>query len=122
MVIPVLVTNAAGATYYFGPERVASCYGRFGNAARRVLDCIGNGEAEMLSFSKKSLKAGEIFRGGDDENIADIRLHENGERIVDQGFVVDREELFRCGLRHGIETAAFASCKDDPLHVLSSKV
>jgi len=95
---------------------------RFGNAARSVLDCIGNGEAEMLSFSKKSLKAGEIFRGGDDENIADIRLHENGERIVDQGFVVDREELFRCGLRHGIETAAFASCKDDPLHVLSSKV
>ena len=50
-------------------------------------------KSQFRSITQKLLKAGEIVRGGNDENFPDAGKHQDGKRIVDHGFVVDRNQL-----------------------------
>lgn len=54
-----------------------------------------------------------ILRGGDDEDVADTRQHQGAQRVVDHGFVVDRQQLL--GERPGgrLEPGAGAAGQND---------
>ena len=49
--------------------------------------------------------------GGDDQYIPDASQHEDGEGIVDHGFVVNGLELFADHARDGIEAGASPTCE-----------
>ena|SRR3990172_1425537 len=69
LIIPVLVTNAAGATYYFGPESVASCFG--GRCpAKFVLFVTGNPTTTTTAGLESTGTPNQITIKGVYENVA----------------------------------------------------
>lgn len=77
-----------------------------GKSIRAWLDFVAEVNAELFAGSKRTFKAGLIFRRGDDEDILDARQHEYGERVVDHGFVVHRQELFGGAECYGVQAGA----------------
>src|SRR5690554_1224752 len=81
-----------------------------GEAVRTWLDFVAEVDAELFAGAERALEAGLIFRGGDDEDIPDARQHEYRERIVDHGFVVNRQELFGGAECYGVQAGAGSAC------------
>jgi hypothetical protein len=55
------------------------------------------------------------MRRGDDQDFIDPCQHQNGQRIIDHGLVVDRQQLLADGAGHRIEPGAQTSGQDDAL-------
>lgn len=70
--------------------------------------------AEGFAVAEELLEAGEIFRVGDDEDVADIGEHEDREGIVDHRFVVDGQKLFAHHAGEWIESRSCATRQEDP--------
>src|SRR5690554_6436891 len=87
-----------------------------GEAVRAWLDFVAEVNAELLASAECALESGLIFRGGDDEDVPDTRQHEYGERVIDHGFVVHRQELFGGTECYGIQAGAGAACEDYSFH------
>ena len=93
---------------------------RLGKAVRRRLHLVGQMDAELAAITQKTLEIGEVGRRGDDENVANARHHERGERIVDHRLVVDRQQLLARDQRERIQARAAAACQYDALHMMRS--
>lgn len=66
---------------------------RLGQAVRRGLLGVGQVHAVARAVPEQALEVGQVGRRGDDQDVPDARQHESGQRVVDHGLVVDRQQL-----------------------------
>ena len=74
---------------------------------------VADGDADTAAVAEQALEAADVLRCGDEQDVADAREHEGGERVVDHGLVVDGQELLAHGARDGIEASAGAAGQND---------
>ena len=74
---------------------------------------VANGNPEPAAIAEQALEATDVLRSRDEEDVADAREHEGGERVVDHGLVVDGQELLAHRPRDGIEASARATGEND---------
>jgi len=91
-----------------------SAYGKgMGQSIRAGLDSILKVQAPFTSITQKLLKPRCILRSRDNQNVAHARQHERAQGIVNHRLVVNRQQLFRDRLCHGVEPGAGPACKND---------
>ncbi len=88
-----------------------------GQTVRRGLHGIGHVHAERRAILEQLLEVGQIGRGGDEQDVANARQHENGQRVVHHGLIVHGQQLFRCDLRQRVQARAGAACQNNAFHV-----
>jgi xanthine dehydrogenase molybdopterin-binding subunit B len=66
--------------------------------------------------AEEALERALVLGRGDDEDRADPREHERGERIVDHRLVVDRDELLAHREGQRVQAGAGAAGENDPLY------
>ena len=79
---------------------------------------LGVGERYAPGACRRPAAAGRAAGrgGGDDQDLADARQHQHGERVVDHRLVVDRQQLLADDQRDRIQPRAGAAGQDDALH------
>lgn len=85
-------------------------------AVRRGLLGVGQVHAVARAVPEQALEVGEVRRRGDDQDVPDARQHEGGQRVVDHGLVVDRQQLLGGHERERIQAGSGPACEDDALH------
>ena len=86
------------------------------NAAGDFLHLIGDIDAPAGTVAQQTVE-GAFFSGrDDDEDIPNTGLHEHGKRIINHGFVIDRQQWFAGRAGHGVESGAFPGCENDAFH------
>lgn len=98
-----------------GDELLADGEG-LGQAVRRGLLGVGQVHAVARAVPEQALEVGEVGRRGDDQDVPDARQHEGGQRVVDHGLVVDRQQLLGGHERERVQAGAGPACEDDALH------
>ena len=91
-------------------------------AVRAGLLGVGQVHAVARAVPEKALEVGEVRRRGDDQDVTDARQHEGGQRVVDHGLVVDRQQLLGGHERERVQARAGPACEDDAFHSITSKV
>ncbi len=66
---------------------------RLRQAVRRGLLGVGQVHAVARAVPEQALEVGQVRRRGDDQDVPDASQHEGGQRVVDHGLVVDRQQL-----------------------------
>ena len=66
---------------------------RLGQAVGARLLGVGEVHAVARAVPEQALEVGQVGRRGDDQDVPDARQHEGGQRVVDHGLVVDRQQL-----------------------------
>ena len=89
---------------------------RLGQAVGRGLLGVGQVHAVARAVPEQALEVGEVRRRGDDQDVPDARQHEGGQRVVDHGLVVDRQQLLGGHERERVQARAGPAGKDDALH------
>jgi hypothetical protein len=87
-----------------------------GQAVGAGLLGVGELDAEAAAVAQEPLEVGQVRRGRDDQDLADARHHEDGERVVDHGLVVDREQLLGRDLGQRVEPGAGSAGENDAFH------
>ena len=87
-----------------------------GNAAGLGLGSVFHLQPQLAAVAEKALKAGKVTGGGDNQNPADSRQHEDAERVVDHGFVVDGQQLFADGLSQRKQACPVPSGQNNAFH------
>ena len=79
---------------------------------------LGVGEVHSVARAvpEQALEVGQVRRGGDDQDVPDSRQHEGGQRVVDHGLVVDRQQLLTGDERERVQTRAGPAGEDDAFH------
>lgn len=85
-------------------------------AVRRGLLRVGEVHAVARAVPEQALEVGQVGRGGDDQNVPDARQHEGGQRVVDHGLVVDRQQLLGGHERERVQARAGPAGEDDAFH------
>ncbi len=85
-------------------------------AVRRGLLGVGEVHAVARAVPEQALEVGEVGRRGDDQDVPDARQHEGGQRVVDHGLVVDRQQLLGGHERERVQARAGPAGEDDALH------
>ena len=85
-------------------------------AVRRGLLGVGQVHAVARAVPEQALEVGQVGRGGDDQDIPDARQHEGGQRVVDHGLVVDRQQLLGGHERERVQARAGPAGEDDAFH------
>ena len=98
-----------------GDEVLADREG-LGQAVRRGLLGVGKVHAVARAVPEQALEVGQVGRRGDDQDVADARQHEGGERVVDHGLVVDRQQLLGGHERERVQAGAGPAGEDDAFH------
>ena len=80
--------------------------------------CIGQVHAVARAVPEQALEVGQVGRGGDDQDVTDARQHEGGQRVVDHGLVVDRQQLLGGHERERVQARAGPAGEDDAFHVV----
>ena len=94
---------------------------RVGDAALAFLvGVVDVRQAELFAIRQQAQKIAGILAAGDDQNIADARIHQRLDRVVDHRLVVDRQQMFVGDLGQREQPAACSSGQDDTFHKLSS--
>lgn len=75
-----------------GDELLADGEGLRQAVGARLLG-VGEVHAVARAVPEQALEVGQVGRRGDDQDVADARQHEGGQRVVDHGLVVDRQQL-----------------------------
>ena len=85
---------------------------------------LGEGQVHAVARAvpEQALEVGEVRRRGDDQDVPDARQHEGGQRVVDHGLVVDRQQLLGGHERERVQAGAGPAGEDDALHSITSKV
>ena len=89
---------------------------RLRQAVRRGLLGVGEVHAVARAVPEQALEVGEVRRRGDDQDVADARKHEGGQRVVDHGLVVDRQQLLGGHERERVQAGSGPAGEDDALH------
>lgn len=98
---------------------------RLGQAVRAGLLGVGKVDAVARAVPEQALEIGEVRRRGDDQDVPDARQHEGGQRVVDHGLVVDRQQLLGGHERERVQARAGPAGEDDAFHIfrpLQSKI
>ena len=98
-----------------GDELLADGEGLREAVGARLL-CVGEVHAVARAVPEQALEVGEVRRGGDDQDVADARQHEGGQRVVDHGLVVDRQQLLGGHERERVQARAGTAGEDDAFH------
>ena len=77
---------------------------------------VGEVHAVARAVPEQALEVGEVRRGGDDQDVPDARQHEGGQRVVDHGLVVDRQQLLGGHERERVQAGAGTAGEDDAFH------
>lgn len=85
-------------------------------AVRRGLLCVGQVHAVARAVPEQALEVGQVGRRGDDQDVPDARQHEGGQRVVDHGLVVDRQQLLGGHERERVQAGAGPAGEDDAFH------
>ena len=99
-----------------GDELLADGEG-LGEAVRRGLLGVGQVHAVARAVPEQALEVGEVRRRGDDQDVPDARQHEGGQRVVDHGLVVDRQQLLGGHERERVQAGAGPAGEDDAFHI-----
>lgn len=98
---------------------------RLRQAVRAGLLRVGEVHAVARAVPEQALEVGEVGRRGDDQDVADARQHEGGQRVVDHGLVVDRQQLLGGHERERVQARTGPAGEDDAFHIfrpLQSKI
>ena len=98
-----------------GDELLADGEGLRQAVGARLLG-VGEAHAVARAVPEQALEVGEVGRRGDDQDVADARQHEGGQRVVDHGLVVDRQQLLGGHERERVQARAGPAGEDDALH------
>ena len=98
-----------------GDELLADGEG-LGQAVRARLLGVGQVDAVARAVPEQALEVGQVGRGGDDQDVPDARQHEGGQRVVDHGLVVDRQQLLGGHERERVQARAGPAGEDDAFH------
>ena len=98
-----------------GDELLADGEG-LGQAVRARLLGVGQVDAVARAVPEQALEVGQVGRGGDDQDVPDTRKHEGGQRVVDHGLVVDRQQLLGGHERERVQAGAGPAGEDDAFH------
>ncbi len=85
-------------------------------AVRARLLGVGEVHAVARAVPEQALEVGQVGRRGDDQDVPDARQHEGGQRVVDHGLVVDRQQLLGGHERERVKTRAGSTGENDALH------
>lgn len=85
-------------------------------AVRRGLLSVGQVHAVARAVPEQALEVGQVGRRGDDQDVPDARQHEGGQRVVDHGLVVDRQQLLGGHERERVQARAGPAGEDDAFH------
>lgn len=85
-------------------------------AVRARLLCVGEVHAVARAVPEQALEVGQVGRRGDDQDVTDARQHEGGQRVVDHGLVVDRQQLLGGHERERVQARAGPAGEDDAFH------
>ena len=77
---------------------------------------VGEVDAVARAVPEQALEVGEVRRRGDDQDVPDARQHEGGQRVVDHGLVVDRQQLLGGHERERVQARAGPAGEDDAFH------
>ena len=77
---------------------------------------VGQVHAVARAVPEQALEVGQVGRGGDDQDVPDARQHEGGQRVVDHGLVVDRQQLLGGHERERVQARAGPAGEDDAFH------
>lgn len=91
-------------------------------AVRRGLLGVGEVHAVARAVPEQTLEVGQVGRRGDDQDVPDARQHEGGQRVVDHGLVVDRQQLLGGHERERVQARAGTAGEDDAFHKKSSRL
>ena len=89
---------------------------RLGQAVGARLLGVGEVHAVARAVPEQALEVGQVGRGGDDQDVPDARQHEGGQRVVDHGLVVDRQQLLGGHERERVQARAGPAGEDDAFH------
>ena len=81
---------------------------------------VGEVHAVARAVPEQALEVGEVRRRGDDKDVPDARQHEGGQRVVDHGLVVDRQQLLGGHECERVQAGAGPAGEDDAFHELAS--
>ena len=87
-------------------------------AVRRGLLGVGEVHAVARAVPEQALEVGQVGRRGDDQDVPDARQHEGGQRVVDHGLVVDRQQLLGGHERERVQAGAGPAGEDDAFHII----
>ena len=87
-------------------------------AVRRGLLGVGEVHAEARAVSEQTLEVGQVRRRADDQDVAYAREHEGGQRVVDHGLVVHRQQLLTGDERERVQARAGSAGEDDAFHII----
>ena len=90
---------------------------RLGQAVGARLLGIGEVHAVARAVPEQALEVGQVGRRGDDQDVPDARQHEGGQRVVDHGLVVDRQQLLGGHERERVQARAGPAGEDDAFHM-----
>ena len=77
---------------------------------------VGEVDAVARAVPEQALEVGQVRRRGDDQDVTDARQHEGGQRVVDHGLVVDRQQLLGGHERERVQAGAGPASEDDAFH------
>ena len=86
----------------------------FGDAVRRGLHSIADADAPLAAVTEKRFEARHFRLGRNDQNIANPRQHQRGQRIVDHRLIEDRQQLLSADDGQRPQPRAGAAGQDDP--------
>lgn len=102
-----------------GDEVLADGEGLRQAVGARLL-CVGQVHAVARAVPEQALEVGEVGRRGDDQDVPDARQHEGGQRVVDHGLVVDRQQLLGGHERERVQARAGPAGENDAFHINTS--
>lgn len=100
-----------------GDELLADGEGLRQAVGARLLG-VGEVQAVARAVPEQALEVGQVGRGGDDQDVPDARQHEGGQRVVDHGLVVDRQQLLGGHERERVQARAGPAGEDDAFHII----
>ena len=105
-------------------DELAADEERLSKSIRSRLLGVVQGQANVCAVPQQRLETGQIVGRGDDEDVADTRQHQRGQRVVDHRLVVDRHQLLTGAQRERVQSRARSSGQDDAFpcpHVASAR-
>ena len=100
-----------------GDELLADGEGLRQAVGARLLG-VGEVHAVARAVPEQALEVGQVGRRGDDQDVPDARQHEGGQRVVDHGLVVDRQQLLGGHERERVQAGAGPAGEDNAFHVV----
>lgn len=99
-----------------GDELLADGEGLRQAVGARLLG-VGQVHAVARAVPEQALEVGQVGRRGDDQDVPNARQHEGGQRVVDHGLVVDRQQLLGGHERERVQAGAGPAGEDNAFHI-----